>query len=144
MELNKIEQLLETYFEGNTTLQEEEILKEYFASSTVAEHLKSYKPLFNSFVVSKAEVLKSEIKILKREKNLKPWIYSVAAIFLIALTVGSIFFSKPKHSQEEKEALAAFNKTKETMILLSVNLNKGTEKLAIIDQFKINKNKILK
>ncbi len=144
MELNKIEQLLEAYFEGNTTLNDEAILKEYFASESVAAHLQNYVPLFKSFEVAKSEVLKAEIKLPNKEKAMKPWMYSVAAILVTAITVGALFFSKPSVSQEEREALMAFNQTRETMMLLSKNLNKGTEQLAIIDQFKINKNKVLK
>ncbi len=37
MELNKIEEILEKYFQGETSIAEENQLKEYFSSSNVAQ-----------------------------------------------------------------------------------------------------------
>lgn len=144
MELNKIENLLDAYFEGNTNLEEEALLKKYFSEEEVAPHLKNYKSLFKSFVVAKDEVITSEIKLPKKTNTIKPWMYSVAALLVIAITVASFMFLQPSKNEREKEALAALKQTKEIMMLLSNNLNKGTKELAIIDQFKINKNRILK
>ena len=47
MELNKIEKLLEHYFEGATSSAEENELRNYFSSTNVAPHLEQYKPLFD-------------------------------------------------------------------------------------------------
>ena len=44
MELNKIEQLLNKYLEGETSLTEEQTLQEFFNSSQVPSHLLSYQP----------------------------------------------------------------------------------------------------
>ena len=49
MELNKIENILEKYFQGETTIAEEKQLKEYFSSPDVAQHLEQYKPMFGYF-----------------------------------------------------------------------------------------------
>lgn len=41
-----IEELLDRYFEGETTCEEERILKRFFAGDNVPEHLLDYRPLF--------------------------------------------------------------------------------------------------
>ena len=42
----KIEELLEKYFDGQTTCEEERALRRFFASDQVPEHLEVYRPLF--------------------------------------------------------------------------------------------------
>ena len=49
MELTKIEELLEKYFEGNSNETEEQVLKSYFLQENVAPHLQKYKALFGFF-----------------------------------------------------------------------------------------------
>ncbi len=77
-----------------------------------------------------------------RPKTIKTWWYSVAAMLVVAFGVGSFYFSQPHYSQEEKQALAAFEKSKNAMMLLSENLNKGAEQLTFVEQFAITKDKI--
>ena len=62
----------------------------------------------------------------------------------VVIAVASFMFSEPSLSQEEKEALAAFEESKKAMLFLSENLNKGAEKLALVNQFTETKNRILK
>ena len=50
MNLNEIEQLLETYFAGETSLEEERQLSEFFNNTVdIPPHLKAYQPLFQYF-----------------------------------------------------------------------------------------------
>ena len=49
MEFNKIEDILEKYFQGETSIAEENELKDYFSSPNVAQHLEQYKPMFGYF-----------------------------------------------------------------------------------------------
>lgn len=42
----KTEELLEKYFDGQTTCEEERALRRFFASNRVPEHLEVYRPLF--------------------------------------------------------------------------------------------------
>ena len=44
MALDRIEKLVEKYFEGETSIAEEKELKTYFSSTDVAQHLEQYKP----------------------------------------------------------------------------------------------------
>ena len=44
-----IEELLERYFEGETSATEEKLIRAFFASGEVPEHLAAYAPLFAYF-----------------------------------------------------------------------------------------------
>ena len=47
METKKIAKLLQTYFNGESTVEEERTLETYFKSGNVAEELMEYAPYFN-------------------------------------------------------------------------------------------------
>lgn len=46
MDYKYIEQLIDRYFEGETTLEEEQILKKFFAQEDLPEHLRKWQALF--------------------------------------------------------------------------------------------------
>ena len=143
MESVKIEKLLEAYFDGATVLSEEKILQDYFNNEKVADQFIQYKPIFVGLKVAKEEGSEKEIEFT--EKNVKAdrtWWYSIAAMLIIALGVAGFYFSQPHYTQEEKEALVAFEKSKEAMMFLSENLNKGAGQLTAVEQFTITKDKI--
>ena len=143
MESGNIEKLLEAYFEGNTSLAEEKVLQNYFSSNNVADHLQQYTPIFTGLKVAKEERSNQNIILPenKPQSNRTLW-YSMAAAFVLAFGIGSFFFSKPNYTEEEKEALAAFEKSKNAMMLLSENLNKGAEHLTFVGQFGETKDEI--
>lgn len=145
MELAKIESLLDAYFEGNTTLAEEKVLRDYFTGNQVASHLEMYQPLFLSIQNAQEEVFTKAIHLPKKSNvSNKSWWYSIAASFIIAVSVAGFMYSESQPSQEEKEALAALQESRKAMLLLSENFNKGVEQLALVNQFTETKNKILK
>jgi len=49
IDINKVNELLERYFNAETTLEEEEYLRLYFTKQEVDSELKKYAPLFNYF-----------------------------------------------------------------------------------------------
>lgn len=143
MESVKIEKLLEAYFDGATTLAEEKLLRDYFNSSNVAGHLEQYIPIFKGLQVAREERSSRDFEIPEsKAKTIKTWWYSIAAMLVVAFGVGSFYFSQPHYTQEEKEALAAFEESKNAMMLLSENLNKGAGQLTFVEQFEITKDKI--
>ena len=135
MESAKIEALLDAYFEGNTTLTEETTLRSYFQSDAVAPHLVAYKTMFVGFEAARSEVSERDVKLpTYASRTNRSWWYSIAASLLITISVGGYLFYQPSLSQEEEAALEAFQKSKEAMLLLSSNLNKGTEQLTYMNQ----------
>lgn len=146
MELHRIEKLLDAYFEGNTSLEEEKILMNYFNNNHVAEHLLQYKPIFVGLAAARRETT-NKIFVVKEKKALKTpekWKYAVAILLLLAFGIGGFYYSQPQMSAEEKEALAALENSKKAMIFLSENFNKGKDQLSFVNQFEIAKDKFWK
>ncbi len=141
MELGKIEKLLNKYFEATTTMAEENELKEYFLSEEVAPHLVKYAPLFNYLSHAKDERFTKQVP-LKPRKYYYRWM-SVAAVAVLAL---GIYFGSEGYQnyQEQKQAEFAYNETRKALSLLASNLDRGTEKVAYLNEFEQAKQKIYK
>jgi hypothetical protein len=135
MELDKIERLLEKYFEATTSVAEEATLKQYFSQEKVAPHLEQYTAIFQYFSNAKEERFTKQVP-LKPRKNYYKWI-SVAAVTVL---VFGIYFGK--NYQEQKQAEYAYNETKKALNLLAENFGKGTEKVAYLKEFEETKQKI--
>jgi hypothetical protein len=151
MGYNKIENVLEKYFEGETTIAEENQLKEYFSSPDVAQHLEQYKPMFGYFSQVKEQKSTQTIP-LETKKRKVAWL-SIAASAVVLLGVGTYFYVSEKDvtpvtAQTElgtydnpEEALAA---TQKALALLSNNVNVGIESVQYIKEYEQSKNKIFK
>ena len=85
MELDRIEKLLEKYFDANTTVAEEEQLKEYFTKAEVAPQLKQYAPMFTYFSEAKDERFTKQVP-LKPSVNYYKWI-SIAAVAVMVFGI---------------------------------------------------------
>ena len=150
MEFNKIEDILEKYFHGETTIAEENQLKEYFSSPDVAQHLEQYKPIFGYFSQVKQQKSTQEIPLQTKKRNVA-WL-SIAASVVVLLGIGTYLYTSenttPVVSQSElgtyddpEEALAA---TQKALALLSNNVNVGIESVQYIKEYEQSKNKIFK
>ncbi len=151
MELNKIENILEKYFQGETTIAEERELREYFSSSDVAQHLEQYKPMFGYFSQVKEQKSTQEIPLQTKKRNVA-WL-SIAASVVVLLGIGTYMYVSEKNAapvvaQSElgtydnpEEALAA---TQKALALLSNNVNVGIESVQYINEYQQSKNKIFK
>lgn len=144
MELIKIEKLLEAYFEGQTTLSEEQLLQDYFKGAQVASHLEVYRELFGFFDKAKAETLSETINIKPLKAKQRSMWYPVAALLVVALGV-TFYFSLQanKFTAEEQEALVAFEQTKKALNLLSSSFNQGASKMKYLNEFSLATNKLL-
>jgi len=151
MELQKLERLLDKYFDGDTSLEEEQVLHLYFKSNAVAAHLEVYRDMFAYFSESKKDKLpeafslETEIKTKTRVvSNWKKW-YSIAALLIVAL--GAAFFFEQNSNRiaaEEQEAMAAYENAKEALDFISIQFNESSQKLAYVTEFGENSNKIFK
>ena len=151
MELNKIEDILEKYFQGETSIAEENQLKEYFSSPNVAQHLEQYKPMFGYFSQAKEQKSTYEIPLQSKKRNVA-WL-SIAASAVVLLGIGTYFYTSEKNAtpvtaqtelgtyDDPEEALAA---TQKALALLSNNVNVGIESVQYIKEYEQSKNKIFK
>ena len=141
MELGRLEKLLDKYFEATTTVAEEKEIREYFLNEEVAPHLVKYAPLFNYLSHAKDERFTKQVP-LKPRKYYYRWM-SIAAVAVLAL---GIYFGSEGYQnyQEQKQAEFAYNETRKALSLLASNLDRGTEKVAYLNEFEQAKQKIYK
>ena len=85
-----IEELLEQYFEGQTSAEEEATIRRFFASDDVPENLAMYKPLF-AYIDDEinASLPASDNKPVQTGKKLVLWLSGAAAC--AAILVGAFF-----------------------------------------------------
>jgi hypothetical protein len=148
MALDRIEKLIEKYFEAETSIAEEKELKEYFASSNVAQHLEQYKPIFGYAVQAKQEQFKATIPLNTKKRNSVVWL-SVAASVVVLLGV-SLFtyhhYNQPKSNDlgtiDDPEV--AFRETQKALAMISEHVNKGIGSMSYLNEYEQSKNRIFK
>jgi hypothetical protein len=150
MELDKIQSLLDSYFEGKINTGEEEYLRNYFSSGLVDASLEHYKPLFDYYATAKEIKSKQNIlqlPIVKTKKRTTTWI-SIAASVAVLIGTGTYAFLQ-LNNNGEKEDLGtyddpevAFRETQKALALLSNHVNVGIEGVQHLREFDKSKNKI--
>lgn len=134
MVLNNIEQLLEKYNNGETSLKEEQQLKDYFKQETVAPHLEMYKPMFTYFLVSQQEKYTKDVPLETNKNNLYKWI-SVAAVAVLML---GFYFKSPFASQEDlgtyDDPEMAYLEVKKSLEMISTQFNKGASSINYLSE----------
>jgi hypothetical protein len=157
MNTREIEILLNRYFDGESTLEEERILKEFFSSGSVPGHLKEFSGMFNYFKVEKNQTVNPDFeeKMLTGltsdhqipfYQNRRFWYYftGIAASLLFIFTflyeseisnnIGFGKHSKNQYSKQEKQL--AYMQVKQTLGFVSGKMNRGFEPLQ--EMYKIN------
>ena len=155
MTLAEIKILVEKYFEGETSLQEEAQLAKYFNGAEVAAEVKQYQALFQFFKIEKSVVLseKATEKISKTQKPTRHlntlrgggsskglWWRAAAAVLIIG--VSSYFItthfegfrtkslaenSRIKVYDETEDAQKAYEEVQAALKLVSKKMKKGTD-----------------
>ena len=146
-----IEKLLEKYFEATSTVAEEQELQEYFFGEDIAPHLVGYAPMFQYFAQASEERFIKEVPIRTRTVyRLKRWV-SVAAAAVLAAGIyfgyqNRIGGTSPRAANNDEhtpeEVQVAYEDTRAAFALIAENFNKGTEKMAYLNEFENAKNKI--
>jgi hypothetical protein len=148
MVLNKIEKLLEKYFDAETSITEENELRRYFSSEEVAPHLEQYKLVFGYFANEKTQHYSKSI--IRKSGNQKAKWFAVAASVVVLLGV-SFFYLNHEKQPEEIAALGtynnpeiAFKETQKALAMLSSNVNVGIESVQYVQEFETTKNRVFK
>jgi hypothetical protein len=101
MDSNKINALLEKYFEGTTSLEEEQTLKNYFQQDDIAPELKAYKGLFQYFTAEQDVLMSSDFdaRLLEKldppvqQKGVRTMDFSWMRIAAAVLLLVAVFFT---------------------------------------------------
>ena len=143
MDYKKIKDLLDRYWEGETSLKEEKLLRTDFNSNQVAKELESFRPLFVYHKAQQAKTSTQSFEELKRKPivhRLMPTWLTVAASILILFAVGTFYYMNDNRSDSTvfaegemakdtyKDPEAAYKEAKAALLLISKGLNKGMKK----------------
>lgn len=149
MALDRIENLIDKYFEGETSIAEENELKVYFSSTDVAQHLKQYQSIFGYFSQAKEQQFTQEIPLQTKRRNVVLWL-SIAASVVVMLGVGAMmYFNNDKEEQfvacsPDDNPELALQQTEKALALISEHLNTGIESVSYINEYEQSKNRIFK
>jgi hypothetical protein len=150
MEWNKIEILLEKYFEGKTNSMEENELRNYFSSPDVAPHLQQYKPFFGYFSIAATQKFMSEIPLLPTfwDKKRKAVWLSIAASVVVMLGVGTYMYFDTKVTDQDLGTYdnpdVALRETQKALAMLSTHVNTGIVSVNYIQEYEQSKQLIFK
>lgn len=151
MNSRQIEILLERYFSGETSLEDEKVLKEFFHGKDIPLHLASLKEQFEFFSKEKEKeqldlsfddkiielITKEETQDNKRSRRL--YLYMASGIAASILILMSIFFQFNPFSKHIKETFSdpqlAYNETKKALLMVSQTLNSGIDPIAKASKF---------
>ena len=147
MESDKINALLEKYFEGETTIAEENELKKYFSSAVVAPHLQQYQSLFGYYTSDTKQKFEPKLMLQSNKKSKITWI-AVAASVVVLLGVGIYTFNNVSNDKTNPELGTyddpeeAFKETQKALAMLSNHVNVGIESIQYIENYENTKDQI--
>ena len=143
MKKEYIIELIEKYFSGKTSLEEEKKLKQYFSSARISQELKKYEPLFQYYEKSGKEQLSNRPLFpdttQKEKRIIRTRIISIAFAAASVLLIAGLFLllqTEKKNIQSTvSDPVVAYNQTKEALLYVSKTLNKGLEKTKTLETF---------
>ncbi|MCM1108195.1 MAG: hypothetical protein NC388_03940 [Clostridium sp.] len=150
MDYKYIEQLLERYWAGQTSLNEENILRMFFEQEDVPVHLQRYKSLFKDYALlaqirpdesldKRLNTIDAQRPVVKAHRitymqRLSP-LYKAAAVVAITLTLGNAAQSSFQPEEEEynyssyqdsySSPEAAYRQVSDALKLVSERLNEA-------------------
>lgn len=138
MRKEEIEILLNRYYEGTSTPEEEAVLKTYFTSPDVPEGYEAEKAIFNYFNTDVPEPSADFAQHISKgiddvsKRRVRKIIYSVsAAAAMIILLISLVFvinsLNKTKDTFDDPQI--AYAETMKILYSISAQLNKGREAL---------------
>ena len=143
MELHNINELLDKYFDGNTTLAEEKELKAYFSSDNVAPEHAQFKPLFGYYTAEQTSETQKVFKLNKKPN--RQWLWAAASVVVmigIGLTVLQKNQDQPAQLGTFDDPEMAYQEAQKAFQLIAENLNKGKQNIQYLQEFENNKNRI--
>ncbi len=153
LDYNKIDAILNKYFEGTTSLAEEDLLRQYFASGFVADKHYPYKALFDYTRRAKAEI--SPQPVTFKSTNNRQRIY-FSAVASLVLAIGFVWFIQQKHlpnvalsglSTKVKQIEVSGHKRKEAekeIKKFANHVEKGVQNISALSIFAIATQKVFK
>jgi hypothetical protein len=152
MNIKEIERLIAKFYEGETTLAEEELLRGFFRGEEIPEHLAEHGPMFAFFEKEQKEEIQNpefdkilSLKLGEDDGKVIPmtprktriaYITSIAAaaVLLIGIAV-TVVFDFNTGSKFTKENELAYAEAQEALMIISSNLNCGVSQVRYLNAF---------
>jgi len=145
MNSEEIKHLLQKYFDGDTTLEEEIFLKNFFSGGDIPEELNVEKEIFRYFILS-AEIPEpsadfeekifsaighEDSNIIQTGRRMRLYLtLTGAAAGLLILAASYFFFTgRPEPRDTYSDPELAYAETMKILVDVSSRLNKGTKSL---------------
>lgn len=151
MDWNKIEALLERYFEGTTTLEEELALKTFFQGSSVPPHLECYRSMFSYFTKAKQEQMTRHIQTKSRRTTFVGWLVAASIVVLLGISFITWQFQAAAPKALVKTELGTYTNpeeayvaTQKALFILSEQLNTGITSMRYLNEYEKSKKIIFK
>jgi len=150
MEYQEIEEILNRYLEGESTLEEETLLREYFSQAGLPAEHHEMKELFLYLAEANLEAAppfdvsaelnsvienewKKEIRI--RFRRVMAWTSSAAAVLVLSFGIFQ-YMNKPESVIKDtyKDPKLAYAETKRALLLVSRTMNRSTTSLKYLSK----------
>lgn len=145
MNLQEIEKLLDKYFEGETSLSEEEQLREFFTSGKVPGQWMKFEAYFKYLEEEKELAINDpafDDKVMARVKESRlavitdfrrPWIYWISGVAASVMILVAIFVKFDPFSNRiedtYKDPQVAYMEARKILLFVSNKFNQGTRNL---------------
>lgn len=145
MELKRIENLLDKYFDAETSIAEEKELKAYFAGPDVAPHLEQYRPVFGYFVQQQTQQFDKTVPLKPGKRKYVAWL-SVAASVVVMFGVFTFINNQPQEKDlgTYDDPEVAFRETQKALNMLSKNVNVGVTGIEYIGEYEKSRKTVFK
>jgi hypothetical protein len=139
METKKIAELLQAFFNGESTIEEERTLETYFKSGNVAEEFREYEGYFNGISELanvtddrdfEEEIMDYILENENREKTRYRWLWQTVtgiAASIIVILGGFLFYQQQQKPFDDtfKDPKEAYAYAQQTLHFVSGKYNKG-------------------
>jgi len=151
MDSKRIEQLLEKYWNAETSLEEEQELHQFFKGQDVPENLKETAELFRYFETEKSRTLNENFdaavtKLIKKRQGGKMiamtnWFQIARVAAGVAVIVAAVYLighevrnsSPTELTDTESDPKLAFEETKKALMMISKNFGKAQQEASKIN-----------
>ena len=150
MEYTRIEELLNRYLEGESTLEEESLLKEYFSQADLPQEHRGLQEMFRYFVQANQEAAPTfdmehalntaiehnwKLETRNRFRHVIAWAGSAAAVLAISFGVYQ-HLNKPEAIVKDtfNDPKLAYFETKRVLMLVSRSMNRNTASLKYLSK----------
>ena len=152
MKVDKVEKLIEAFYEGNTSIEEEKALLHYFRTTDVPEHLLAEKEMFLQLTTNNPQVPEElekklsglidtweqeeqeKLSIKRVRKTNWIWVGGIAASIILIFSIWTYTSYNQLNTQNLQADTysnpdEAFKEAQKALALVSKNLNKGMVQL---------------